>query len=198
VITSFRFALHGPMFSGKSTLAKLLEMEHGFENLDYTDWGKSLVAQALQGMLARRVTHDEVRVRKNEPRMREFTIAALRFYGFDEGVGVKEMASTLEPEQPAVFDNVRYLPQYHALIPYGFTLVRLVINPYEQVLRADRAGMPYEKLVQLRRETSEQPLPEQAGEVRLVVDGRTPRDLVEMLLATMRVRQLPLESEAAG
>lgn len=189
---SMRFAMHGRMFSGKSTLAVLLHDALGFEYLNYTDHGKAHIARALSAMLGRTVTHEEVIERKNEPSMRDFTIAGLRLFGFDRGAGIRELVeSYIDPDDvttPLVFDNVRYPAQYALLKPYGFTLVRLIMSDREQERRASEAGMPLETLERLRLEESEQPLPPVDGEIVLHVDDKTPERLLGGLLRAAAIR----------
>lgn len=178
-----RFAIHGRMFSGKSTIARLLDEEHGFLWANYTDYGKTIMARALSAMFGRHVSQAEVIRRKNE--LRPFLIEGLRVYGFDEGNGVDDMLKMLDlsPETEVIFDNVRYLAQYEKLKPYGFRLVRLVISDEEQERRAADAGMHYDELVRLRDEPSEQPVPVQHGEIALYCDGRTPQNILLELFA---------------
>ena len=180
--TASRFALHGRMLSGKSTVARLLTEQHGFIWANYTDFGKSIMARALATILGRSVPLSEVIARKNE--WREFIIAGLRVYGFDQGNGVEALIEQLAvtPDTQLVFDNVRYLSQYQKLQPYGFRLVRLEISDNEQEARARRAGMPLDKLRALRSETSERPLPHQRGEIVIYVDGHSPEDIVGSIL----------------
>lgn len=179
-----RLAMHGPMFSGKSTVSGILDATCGFLYANYTDYGKVLCARALSAMLGREVPVAEVRSRKNEPRMRDFLIAALRVYGFDEGAGVDTLLKQLDisPAMDVVFDNVRYLPQYEKLRDHGFRLVRLFISDEEQERRAALAGMPVEKLRALRQESSETSLPYQDGEIRITVDGKLPDEVVSEIL----------------
>lgn len=184
-----RFALHGPMFSGKSTLARDLRDLCEFTYINYTDYGKAQVAKALSALLGRYVDAEEVIARKNE--WRDFIIQSLRIYGFDEANGVDDLLA-LYAGTPAniVFDNVRYLSQYEALKPYGFTLVRLQVSPQEQADRASRAGMRMSQLVRLREESSEQPLPEQLGEIALRAD-RPPFVLLRELMGRATAQSLP-------
>lgn len=179
-----RFALHGPMFSGKTTLARLLMLDHGYTWLNYTDFGKELCAKALSALLDREVTRQEVIERKNE--WRDFIIQALRIYGFDEGNGVDEMLSWTTDEH-IVFDNVRYQSQYDKLKAHGFILVRLVISDHEQMLRANQTEMPVTDFLRLREESSECPLDPQEDEVTLCVDDKTPAELASQLLGLARI-----------
>ncbi len=180
--SSTLLALHGRMFSGKSTVARLLDEQHGYLWANYTDYGKTLAARALTALLGREVTQGEVIRRKNE--LRPFIIEALRVYGFDEGNGIDTLLKQLDivPDMPIAFDNVRYDRQYKKLRPYGFRLVRLVISDAEQERRAAKAGMPREKLLALRQEPSEQPLPYYVDEVFVPVDGKTPTEVVAEVL----------------
>lgn len=174
-----RFALHGPMFSGKTTIAQLLEERHGYTWLNYTDFGKELCAHALSALLGRTVTQAEVVARKNE--WRDFIIQALRIYGFDEGAGVDELLERTG-EEHIVFDNVRYQSQWDKLQPHGFTLVRLVISGEEQKRRAGQAGMDLMTFLRVCGDSSECPLTFQDEEVTLYVDGKTPQELAQQLL----------------
>jgi hypothetical protein len=178
-----RFAFHGPLKSGKTTLALALQAAAGHRFVDYTGSIKRRLAEAMT--VAGRPTTEAEIVRDKE-QWRELIVPFATKLGCDYGNGVFEalrdvFGERVEYPQNIAFDNVRFQSQYDKLKPYGFILVRLSIYPLEQERRVLAAGGTLEQLRALRTQDTERPLPTQRGEIRLNADTPT-EDQVRILL----------------
>lgn len=167
-------ALHGPLKSGKSTLAKALTEQYGFTYVNFTRDIKVRAARALSAAQERYISVEMIE--RNKEAFRPFLIELARAIGVDEGETVNEvlveqlgMVTDTWPQR-VVFDNVRYVQQMDKLLPYGFRLVRLQLSDYAQEDRARHDGLSADALFELRLDTTEQPLPHYAGEITLNAD----------------------------
>lgn len=131
------FALHGPAYAGKTTLAKALE-EKGYLLINFTDSLKEIAVRSLHE--ADHYTSVE-EINKDKDKYRAFLIELGHVIGFDS----KEMFidDALLPWESkgrpsCVFDNVRTLAQAVYLQSRGFKIVELVLTPAEQEKRAGR------------------------------------------------------------
>lgn len=172
-----RIALHGPMYSGKTTLSRQLVAAHGFVLVNYTDYLKELAARALCH-LGQYTSVEQIKADKT--RFRSFLQDLGTLLGFDDGAFVEqclfEQAAIVwtGPQEAAlperiVFDNVRTPAQFAILQRFGFHLVRLDIPRELQRHRALELGISGEELVRVTMHGIEQPLPSTAGE--LVLDA---------------------------
>lgn len=133
-----RVALMGPVYAGKTTLAKELVEHHGFTLVNYTDHLKAKAAEALCAIgLPTSVTD----INTNKIFYRALLQDLGTVLGFDQGEFVEEALATAGEAEHIVFDNVRFLPQWQRLEPLGFRLVYLAITPMEQEVRARDAGL---------------------------------------------------------
>lgn len=176
-----RLALHGGLFSGKSTLALALE-EQGFGYVNYTQLLKKYTLVALNA-LGQQVTLEDLEGERKEF-YRDYVIATGTVIGFDHGFGIDESAIpaiTASGIQNVVFDNVRFPAQMDKLVPHGFRLVR-IITPYEvRERRALAKGMGTERFREATTAITEQVLPAYPGEVALVVDGPMEEVIEELM-----------------
>ena len=195
-----RIALHGPMYSGKTTLSRQLVAAHGFVLVNYTDYLKELAARALTH-LGQYTSVEQIKADKT--RFRSFLQDLGTLLGFDSGGFVEEclfeQAAVVwtGPQEAAlpgniVFDNVRTPAQFAILQRFGFRLVRLFLPTDEQVHRALEAGVAIPELVRVGQHSIETPLPPQAGE--LTLDATLP---VEEL-ANAVLRRTVVQSETAA
>lgn len=174
-------ALHGPLKSGKSTLAEALR-QRGFTYVNFTRDIKVRAARALSATSERYVAVETIEQHKED--FRPFLIELARMIGVDEGLTVPEvldeqLGAVLDYwPQRIVFDNVRYAAQMDRLVPYGFRLVRLTLTDWAQEERARRDGMNIDRLFDLREDATEQPLHYYPGELRL--NANQPADYVLM------------------
>lgn len=171
-MTTTEVALTGALFSGKTTVAKLLR-DRGFYFMDYTGYIKQLAAVEWK-----KQTGQEVTALYLEEHKREFRRFLQKFgtdIGTGRGFGVAHVASQFSsakwPTRNMVFDNIRYERQFDVLrnIHPSFVLVRLEINEHEQIARARRKGVFPEELADLRLHQAEQPV-----EAEITVDGNQP------------------------
>lgn len=169
-----RVALHGPLYSGKTSLSRQLVNAHGFTLVNYTDYLKELAVRAL-GSLGIQVTVEEIKANKGFHRT--FLQGLGTEVGFDEGGFVEqclwEQASIGNDYlmDDIVFDNVRTAAQYCILNEYGFTLVRLAIPYSLQVQRAAEQGVSATVMTAVSSHQIEQPIPHQPGEITMVNNG---------------------------
>lgn len=177
-----RLALHGPMYSGKSTLGHALEQDYGYTFADFTGYLKILAARALSQPGG--AWHSREMIEQNKGNYRTFLQEFGRLINFDSGKPYVEQvlgdacfagwldhrAVTHATDQDVVFDNVRTLEQWEELQRFGFTLVRLSITPELQAERAFAKGLTLGELERMRAHPCEQPLPQQAQELILPAD----------------------------
>jgi hypothetical protein len=195
-----RLALHGPMYSGKTTLSRALVAAHGFTLVNYTDYLKELASRALShiGMYT-----SVEQIKADKTHFRAFLQDLGTLLGFDEGAFVEqclfEQAATVwtGPQEAAlperiVFDNVRTPAQFAILQRYGFHLVRLFIPTDEQVRRALEAGATIPELVRVGQHSIETPLPPQDGEI--ILDATLPTEV----LADALLRRALAQPQAAA
>lgn len=172
-----KFALHGPLFSGKTTLAEALVRE-GYTLIDYTGELKRRYVRALT-CAGVPTTLDEVLAHKEEERAGIIWLGSR--IGFDQGALVDELVGEAGDPEHAVFDNVRFPVQYEKLQVFGYRLVRLVLPPAEQEARAYLKGISGVELRAKRSDLTELPLPAYLDEI--VLDARRPtQELVDELL----------------
>lgn len=173
-----RLALTGPQLSGKTTLARYLQDNHGYIWVNYTDYLKTLAARALQS-IGITVTVEDILA--NKPAYRAFLQELGTIVGFDKGNYVLDCLNEtcrkagfhggLLPSN-VVFDNVRFSSQFALLLPCAFRLVRLAVDPATRGSRGTIiAGDHY----------AEQGVPFHLGE--LTLDASKPTvELVEAIL----------------
>ncbi|HEY7416826.1 MAG TPA: hypothetical protein VH593_16690, partial [Ktedonobacteraceae bacterium] len=126
-------ALHGGLFSGKTTLAKRLTYE-GFALFSYTDLLKEYTAKALTAC-GIPTTLDDILADKE--RFRTLIIALGTMLDFDHGFGIREhIPPLLDRYENIVFDNVRFSSQMDILAELGFRLVRITTP---EAIRRERA-----------------------------------------------------------
>lgn len=163
-----KLALHGPLKSGKSSLAQALQ-ERGFQYLNYTDLLKQLLCEALAS-IGVNLTVEEIHA--NKEKYRQLIIEFASVAGFDDGFGIDRMLAEIKPDATGVvFDNVRFLPQWKLLKAEGFILVRLTTSERIRLARARSEGMQRSIFEALATLDTEKPLPPQDGEITLNVAG---------------------------
>lgn len=175
-----RLALHGGLFSGKSTLAKELTARE-FTLVNYTDYLKELYARSLRAV---GIDITKEQVIQNKEQERPHIISFGTRIGFDQGNYVEEALDeeATDPGQlcssdgdglypDIVFDNVRFPAQVEKLLNYGFRLVRVNTPVAIRQERALAKGITQAQFLQRMSDPSEDPLPYFPGEVSLSVDG---------------------------
>lgn len=182
-----KLAIHGPLKSGKSSLAQALQ-DRGFQVLNYTDLLKQYLSEALAA-IGIQVSVEEMHADKEK--YRQLLIEFATVIGFDDGFGIDRMLSEIKPDaEGVVLDNVRFQKQYDLLKPEGFVLVRLTTPERVRLARARGEGMLRSEFEQYATQKTEQPLPEQPGEIKLNVSGNMDK-VVENLTAQIVQRALP-------
>ncbi len=166
-----RIALHGPMYSGKTSLAHELVSSHGFTLVNYTDYLKELAASALSYI---GVTTTVEQIKADKAKYRSFLQNLGTLVDFDNGAYVErclvEQAADewgFGLEENIVFDNVRTQAQFDILKEYGFQLVRVTVNPITQMNRATRAGVTVQELHRVSAHGIENGLAYQDGEIEV-------------------------------
>lgn len=164
-----RLALHGGLYSGKSTLASALR-ERGFAYVNYTDMLKELVVVALNA-IGVEVTIEQLRAEK--AKFRNYIIETGIICGFDDGYLIPEILAKLAtmPDQAVVWDNVRFPAQMDLLLPHGYRLVRLTTPLAIRQARAKAKGVSAAEFRAALKKPTEKPLPVYPGEVSISVDG---------------------------
>lgn len=177
-----KLALHGPRLGGKSYLARALK-ERGFQVLDYSRFLKELLVAFLD-LLGFTVTVEEIEA--NKEAWRTLLIDFAHHIGFDDGMGVEALIDQIDPAATGVvFDNVRFPAQWKLLQDNGFTLLRITTPFNVRRARAYGKGITKDRFVALGiEEPSEQPLPEQPGEMHLSVNGDI-QNVLDELAATL-------------
>lgn len=200
-----RLALHGGLYSGKSTLARAL-VEQGFTYVNYTEYLKILYVQEYN----RRNPNfgEELSLAEVEANKEEHRTALIAFgseIGFDKGNYVEEALryytergvipsgpdfdpTDLMPRD-IVFDNVRFDAQMEKLLGHGFRLVRITTAIPVRLTRAVNAGLTHGAFYDRLMDTSEAPLSAFDGEVALPVDGP-----MEDVLNTLTAQVLFMQS----
>lgn len=194
-----RYALHGELFSGKSTLASALEAR-GFAYVNYTQYLKILAARSLSAI---GIPTTVAMIEANKEEYRAYLIALGTRCGFDQGNFVEECLrhDTIWEDDDngvaqggdglpkhIVFDNVRFPAQFEKLIPLGFRLVRLSTPYGVRLSRAEAKGLSRADYDARLADKSETPLPEYPGEISLSVNGPTDA-LVDTLAALTLYRE---------
>lgn len=171
-------ALCGPMYAGKTTLARALEAE-GYIRIGFTDELKAMAVRSL-GAAGVRVTVKEMN--ENKQVYRAFLQCLGTLTDFDTNPKYVQYALLdwwTKKKPKAVFDNVRFPEQWETLKGYGFELVQISIPTYIQRARADVLGVNSEALEIMMRHSCEQGID---GE-HLVLDGTRPiEQLVDQLV----------------
>lgn len=190
-----KLALHGARFSGKSTLARALEAR-GWQWLNYTDLIKEMLCEALAAI---GITLTVEQIHENKEFYRNLIIEFATVAGFDDGFGVDRMLASIRPDaEGVVFDNVRFLPQWEMLEKEGFTLVRLTTQDHFREARGRAVGVTRDELRLAALRSTETPLPEQPGEIRLHQVGAI-EDVLNDLTALLAEKAAPVaEVELTG
>jgi len=171
-----RLALHGGLFSGKSTLATALEAR-GFVYVNYTRYLKVLYARSLRAVGIQMSADD---VERDKERERPHIISFGSRIGFDKGNFVEECldeeASIRHDEYTAladdiVFDNVRFDAQMEKLLTHGFRLVRITTPLSIRKERALAKGLTLSQFADRVEDPSEAPLSYFPGEASIAVEG---------------------------
>jgi hypothetical protein len=188
-----RIALHGPLYSGKTTLAHQLVNVHGFTLVNYTDYLKNLTA-IMFNAIGKPLTVEQIKADKAT--WRPFLQSLGTRVGFDEGEYVEQCLreqagieyvysdparSEWLLDSKIVFDNVRTQAQLDILRPYGFKLVRLTIPYSLQIERANVLGVSGEELVRVNLHNIEHGLPEQDEEIRLSAECTVENSIASLL-----------------
>ena len=145
-------ALHGPAYSGKTSLAREME-RRGYMYISFTDLLKTYLVRALAAVdvsLTVQQIHREKE--KYRPLLQEFS----KVVGWqDDPMRIHEaLAPWYEAGRPScVFDNVRDLRQAEELLWIGFEIVELTVTPTDQARRAKGQPLALEHPI-------EQPLPD--------------------------------------
>lgn len=153
-----RVALTGPMYSGKSAVARELERNYGYTIINFTDILKSSLSRSL-ALAGAWVSVDDMHTHKARYRrlLQEWG-SAIDFDTNPDYVHRALYTWVLQQHPgPVVFDNVRFPAQADCLSTYGFDVVRLDLPHACQIARAV-ALYPNEPLDSL--------IPSHAAEVR--------------------------------
>jgi hypothetical protein len=194
-----RLALHGGLFSGKSSLATEL-VARGFALVNYTDYLKELYARSLRAV---GIDITKAEVIRNKEQERPHIISFGTRIGFDKGNFVEEALEdgcewayddSLEDGDDGlptdiVFDNVRFDTQMEKLLKYGFRLVRVNTPLGVRSARAAIKGLTMEQFMQRTSDPSEAPLSYFPGEISLSVDGEVDK-IMQDLTAKLGMAQL--------
>lgn len=177
---ALKIALTGKMFSGKTTVARLLET-HGFYFIDYTGLLKRFAAQAIELATGVPVTQEYIATHKRDYR------AFLQAYGsalrFEDGFGVQQVVQEWRDAGASpnvVFDNIRSYKQFEVLrsLEPKYLLVGLPISDELQYERARAQGIGYSEL-----DTMKQHHIETVTYPEISIDGaHTPEYIVNILL----------------
>ena len=166
-----RYALHGPMYSGKTSLAHALVDVFGFTLVNYTDYLKDLAVMSLN-VLGLGLTVETLK--ENKAHYRAYLQALGTLVDFDNGNYVErclvEQASVdwgFGLQERIVFDNVRTAAQFELLKQHDFRLIRVRINPVTQMNRAIRQGVSVQELFRVSEHSIENELPYQDGEIEV-------------------------------
>jgi hypothetical protein len=167
-----RYALTGPMYSGKTSLAHALADVHGFALVNYTDYLKELAANALSYIGVETTVRG---IKEDKAKYRSFLQDLGTLVDFDNGAYVQRCLVEQAMDRTGfnglnediVFDNVRTQAQFDILRDYGFQLVRLTVNPIVQINRATRAGVTVQELHRVSDHQIESGLPYQDDEIEL-------------------------------
>ena len=167
-----RIALHGPMYSGKTSLAHELVRSHGFTLVNYTDYLKDLAVTSLNALGFGLTTET---LKANKGHYRAYLQALGTLVDFDNGAYVErclvEQATDYEGGyglvENIVFDNVRTQAQFDLLKQHGFQLVRVTVNPITQMNRATLAGVSVQDLYRVSEHTIENNLATQEDEIQV-------------------------------
>ena len=187
-----RLALHGGLFSGKTTLAEALRDQGNFQLIDYTGLLKLLAVEALNA-IGVTVTIEEMLA--NKEKYRPFIIELGRLCGFDEGFGLDEIVEKLQDDISYVLDNVRFDAQYEKLEKAGFILVRVQTPMHIRVARAIGKGITRQEFARRIEDATEAPLREFPNEVRISVDGPI-EDILHDLTTKIAALQLAQKRQA--
>lgn len=192
-----RLALHGGLFSGKTTLADALVTHSGFQKIDYTGLLKTFVVEALKAVGVEVTIED---ILANKEYYRPLIIDFGHVIGFDDGYGIKEILERLPEEDSVVFDNVRFDAQFEKLEAAGFILVRITTPMHMRVARAIGKGISRSEFARCIEDSSEAPLREYPNEVRIHVDGpiETVIDDLTAKILNLQLAQKQAQDAAAG
>jgi hypothetical protein len=143
-----KVALTGKLYSGKTTIAKLLEGLHGYTLVNFSDYLKGLALNSLsvvderyQGMTIREMNRDK---QKYRPFLQEFGT----LIGFDaEAMYIGRVLSLVDSEN-VVFDNVRTQAQADLLTNLGYKIIKLNLTDSEQSDRAYHMGTNVDEMFQ--------------------------------------------------
>ena len=167
-----RIALHGPMYSGKTSLAHELVRSHGFTLVNYTDYLKELAASALSYIGVETTVRT---IKADKAKYRSFLQQLGTLVDFDNGAYVQRCLVEQAQDEEGygltdriVFDNVRTQAQFDILKPFGFRLVRVTVNPITQMNRATLAGVSVQELYRVSEHTIENNLDTQEGEIEVI------------------------------
>lgn len=179
-----KLALHGPMYSGKTTLSRALVARHGYEWIDYTSELKKMAARSLSAV-GYETTLEDIQVYK--PKYRAYLQELGVLTGFDDGTIIPDMLAALRADDdslPAdmVFDNVRTPQQWAMLKLVGFTLVRLQVDTLTQQRRGTVTASGH---------AIEQPLACEPGEI-LLNTAQDTHDIIYHLGMELNARGLAL------
>ena len=166
-----RLALHGGLFSGKTTLADYLRDEHGWHYVSYTDMLKAFASQALDAV-GLEVSVQQMKLEKEK--YRQFIIELGHVIDFDNGYGLDELCYLLEqhvPNEHIIFDNVRFEAQFDILARNGFRLLRVVTPVQERRRRARAFGLTDAEFTKRMKDSSEAPLMYREGEIQVMGNG---------------------------
>ena len=141
-----RIAIQGDIATGKSTLTQYMQSQYDWYAIEYADSLKWALCAAMNFFKEETGTEydvDDILDDKNTYRrvLQELGTTI----GFDRGVGVKRALDNwklyrFSPNQPTIFDNVRFPAQFEMLKREGFILVELALDENVWVRRVREAG----------------------------------------------------------
>lgn len=175
-------ALCGSIFSGKTTVSRMLEAYHGYTLINYTDYLKKMAATSLS--LFTPTTVDDILNDKEKYR------AFLQEFGTLIGFNTepKYVLDVLPTVEPVVFDNVRTKEQWLVLKDRGFRLVYLTTPLRIQRQRADHMGIDRYTLEDMKAHSIESGVESFAEDIWQTYDTgeNTAEELATMIASEQR------------
>lgn len=175
-------AVTGNIFSGKSTVGRLLE-PHGFYFIDYTGLLKFFAAQAIELATGEPVTQDYIAAHKRDFRL------FLQAYGsalrFEDGFAIERVIQAWREagaSENVFFDNIRSAKQFEKLLAIepNFILVRIEIDAETQYQRALKQGIGRDELTRMNEHHIEGGM---GVKPDVTIDGRLdPHDIANIFL----------------
>lgn len=187
----YRVALAGPLYTGKTTLAKRLE-EHGYQRVGlsltlatyFVKW-KNEVEQVQPPLTVEQVYANKADFRRELQQFSRRQNFDTDMFWTDQTI-IDQQVHVDRPHALIVWDSVRFPQQASYLRDmYHFKIVAIDLPDEDIVARGISQGVPEATVRKALQQPSEQRLPESVIDLHL--DGRRSPDELAMLLLTIRV-----------